>query len=372
MTRSLSVAELLRLRLRAQQLSGGRAAEVAEVVRRTGAIQAQNTRAARLAVRVRGENLDAPGVDRASNVTRSVVRTWAMRGTLHMLAAQDIGWIVPLYRPAAEAVTSRHRELGLDAALFARAMPAIGEVLSGGAALNRAELVAALNRVGVAVPGTGQAPIHLIGYAARQGLVCRGPDRGDDDPTYVLLREWVGELEPVEPEQALVRLARRYIAAYGPAGAADFAYWSGFPLRRARQALAALGSDLAEVDIAGEPAWLLPGQDTGSEPLPCVRLLGHFDAYLLGYRSRDLFLPPAHARRIQAGGGMVRPAVVVDGRIVGTWRRERSGQRAIVAVEPFERLDPAVLPGLSAEVADLGRFYEVPTELRVVSGRPGL
>jgi hypothetical protein len=137
---SLTPDDVLRLRLRSQQLAGPQAAEVAEVVRRLGAMQAQSTRDARLAVRPRGRGIDAAAVTEACNVTRSVVRTWAMRGTLHMLARQDVGWIVALFRAPPGVVTARHRQLGLDAGLFARALPAIAEILAERSPLTRAEL----------------------------------------------------------------------------------------------------------------------------------------------------------------------------------------------------------------------------------------
>jgi len=367
MVRSLTRDEVLRLRLRSQQLAGPQAAEVAEVVRRMGAMQAQSTRDARLAVRPRGRGINAAAVTEAYNVTRSVVRTWAMRGTLQMLARSDVGWIVDLFRPPPGVVTARHRQLGLDAGLFARALPAIAEILSGRGPLTRAGLVAELAVRGVAVDPKTQAPAHLIGYAARQGVICRGPDHSNDEPTYVLLADWAGEHAPVEPDEALAELARRYAGAHGPATPADFAYWSGMPLGRARQGFGLIARELEEVEAAGEPAWMLPLEDlpaTGGA-VPCVRLLPHFDEYLLGYRSRDVALHPRFARRIQAGGGWVRAAVLVDGRVAGTWRQQRQGDQIVVTVEPFEPIDVAAVPGLEAEAVDLGRFQDTPATLHI-------
>ena len=367
MIRSLGVAEVLRLRMRAQQLARERVADVAEAVRRTAAIQAQSTRAARLALRPRAAGIVAGDVDRACNEERSVVRTWAMRATMHMLAADDVGWIVDLYRPLASSVTGRHRELGLDDKLLARVLQAAPEVMAGRGPLTRAELVAELTQAGVPVPAHGQAPIHVIAYAARQGLICRGPDRSDDEPTYVLLREWAGRGERLEPQEALVRLARRYLAAYAPASPQDFAHWSGLAVGRARQAFELIAAELEEVDAAGERAFVPAGAGRDAHQdakTSCVRMLGQFDPYLLGYRSRNLMVPAAFSRDVQRGG-MVQPAVVVDGRIVGTWRQLRSGERTKVVVEPFERLDSAVVPGLESETADLGRFQGAATELQV-------
>jgi hypothetical protein len=186
----------------------------------------------------------------------------------------------------------------------------------------------------------------------------------------VLLADWVGKHAPVEPDEALAELARRYAGAHGPAAPADFAYWSGLPLSRARRGFELVAGELEEVEAVGEPAWMLPGGDLSGtgDAAPCVRLVPHFDEYLLGYRSRGMILPPRFARRIQAGGGWVRAAVLVDGRVAGTWRQQRTAGRTVVTVEPFEAIDPAALPALEAEAADLGRFQNTPASLRIASG----
>jgi len=376
MPRPLSDDQVRLLRLRSQRLAGERATGVRDLVGGMGGLQAQHTAAARLAVRVRSEGLDAAAVTRACNQERSVVRTWAMRGTLQMVAAGDVGWLVALLGPGvARAGRRRRRQLGLGDEVCARALPAMRTILAGGGQRTRAELVAGLAAEGVAVDPGGQAPAHLVVYAATQGLVCRGPDLPDDEPTYVLLEEWVGAQPALEPEAALARLARCYVAGHGPAGARDLAAWAGIPLGQARRGLQGAGGDLDEVEVAGEPAWMLAGAggpDTGGPDTagpdtagPCVRLLPHFDAWLLGYRSRELVLDPRFARRIQAGGGWIHPAVVVDGRVVGTWRQQRRGERLTVAVAPFGRLDPAVRSGLEAEAADLGRFLHAEATLAV-------
>src|SRR5262249_28211295 len=155
------------------------------------------------------------------NEERTVVRTWAMRGTLHMLPAEDVGWIVALLGPLFAATDRRRRlQLGLDDDLCARALPAIRDILSGGGALTRAERVQRLADVGMQIDPHSQAPAHLVGLAALRGLICRGPDRANDEPTYVLLEEWVGAARTytaMEPEEALAELARRYLRAYAPA-----------------------------------------------------------------------------------------------------------------------------------------------------------
>ena len=372
MRRALSDDEVRRLRMRSQGLAGRRPTGVHEVVRRVGALQAQDSQAARLAVRARSDGLDVAAVTRACNEQRSVVRTWLMRGTLHLVPEEDVGWMVRLLGPTLLAGDRRRRlQLGLSDEVCERALPAIRALLVAAGRevprpYTRAELVRALAEEGVAIEPKGQAPAHLVFYAATRGLLCRGPEREDDEPTYVLLEEWVGRRPQWEPEDALAELARHYIGGHGPAGARDFATWAGIALGQARRGLDTIADELEDVQVAGESAWMRAGlQDVADEGEPCVRLLPLFDAYLLGYHSRDLALSPQFARRVQAGGGWIHPTVVVDGRVVGTWRQQRKGNSANVQVRPFERLDDWLMPFLEAETQDIGRFLGLNARLTV-------
>jgi hypothetical protein len=370
--RPLSDDQLRRLRMRAQRLTGPRPREVHEVVRAVGGLQAQDTGASRLAVRARGTGLDLAAVRRACDQERSVVRTWAMRGTLHMVAAEDVRWLVALLGPVFAAATRRRRlQLGLDEDVCERALRALPEVLGDGP-LPRAELVGRLAGRGIGIDQGGQAPAHLVAYAAMRGLVCRGSDAsGNDEPTYVLLDDWVAAGRAMEPEAALAELTRRYLGAHGPAGPEDLAAWSGLPVRWARRGFQLVAAELRQVEARGRRMWLPAGAATPRVTRrPVVRLLPRFDDYLLGWRGRDLVLTSRFAWRIQAGGGWIHAAVVVDGRVVGTWRSRRepgprgTGRLAVVA-EPFQPLDPAALPGLEAEAGGVGRFLGAEATLTV-------
>jgi hypothetical protein len=360
--------------MRAQLLAGRRPRSVAEVVSAVGGLQAQDTPASRLALRPRSSGLDEAAVRRACNQDRSVVRLWAMRGTLHLVAAEDAGWLVALLGPVFAAAGRRRRlQLGLDDAVCRRAMAALPDVLAGGP-LSRAELVGRLGAEGVRIDPRGQAPAHLVAFAALAGLLCRGPDLDGDEASYVLLEDWVGagpraEGRAMEPQDALAELARRYLGGHGPAAPEDLAAWSGLPAGRARRAFELVAGELREVELAGRRLWAPAGAPaTRARPgsgRPLVRLLGRFDDYLLGWRDRELILDPRFARRIQAGGGWIHPAVVVDGRVAGTWRARRAAGRLEVTVEPFGRLPAGTRPGLEAEAADLGRFLGLETTLDV-------
>jgi hypothetical protein len=366
MTRSLSADDLRAVRLRAQLLAGGPAGSVGAAVLRLCGVQAQSAPAARLTVRARTRGLTAADVDRAGDAERTVVRTWAMRGTLHMVPAADARWLVELLGPVfLRAGRRRRRQLDLDDGVCERGLRSIETVLTGSAPLTRAQLVERIAGEGVRIDPRSQAPAHLIAYAALRGLICRGPGLARDEPTYVLLDAWVGPSPGRDRDDALGELARRYLRGYGPATTADFATWSGLPAAGVRRAFGLLGSDVVEVDVPGGRA--LARADADLEP-PAdrpLRLLGPFDGYLLGYRGRDLILDPSHRRRIQAGGGIIRPAVLAGGRVVGGWRLDRRGGRATVVVEPFTALPPDSGDGLRAEADDVGRFLGCRVDLRV-------
>ena len=357
-----------KLRLRSQLLAGATGADAHDAVMQMGALQSQSTPASRLSLRPRTFGLDAGDVARACNEERSIVRTWTLRGTLHMVAASDVGWMVALLGPSFAARGRRRRhQLGLDDQVCARALETLADIMGGRGPLTRGELVRRLIRAAVPIDPTGQAPAHLVALAAMSGLICRGPELPDDEPTYVLLEEWLDSAPPLRPQEALAELTRRYVRGHGPAGAPDLAAWAGIPLGQARRGLDLVAEELEQVEVAGEPAWILPSEPAEQEPAgPAVRLLAAFDAYVLGYRDRSLILAPEFARRIQAGGGWIHPAVVVDGRIAGTWKLRRGRTRASVLVEPFEPLRRAHLGVLEAEVADVGRFVgaEVALEIR--------
>lgn len=356
------------LRARGQRLGAPPppAEGVASVVAAVCGVQAQDRGAAALAVRARSSGLTARDVERAQVTDRSVVRTWAMRGTFHLLAADDVGWLLALLGPTFVAAGRRRfAELGLDEARCERGVGAIRRALERHGPRTRAELDDDLRAEGLPVERGSRAIVHLVRRAALEGVLCVGPDR-DGEEAYVALPEWVridGGARGPGGDASLAEIGRRYLTAYGPAGPHDLAAWSGLPVSRARQAWALLAGELTEVSVDGSPAWVLSRNrvDTRPERRPSVRLLPAFDTYLLGYRSRESQVDERHGRRVWPGGGWIHPTLAVDGRLVATWRLA-SGQ---VVVEPFERLPPPVLRSLESEAADVGRFLGVSTSLTI-------
>ncbi|HEX2192240.1 MAG TPA: winged helix DNA-binding domain-containing protein [Acidimicrobiales bacterium] len=320
-------------------------------------IQAQDRRAARLSVWARARHLDAAAVEHALVAERSLVRTWAMRGTLHLMAAQDVRWVLALLGPAFVAATGRRfRELGLDEEACTIAVGVIGKAVATEGPLTRAVLGDRVRAGGVDVDPGSQAVAHLVRRAALEGVVCCGPD-DEGSETYVGLDDWIGGRGRHGPrgEAALAELARRHLRAFGPARPEDFASWSGLPMAQARAAWRLLDGELTEVVAAGRPAWVLAGTLSGAadRDRPQARLLPAFDTYLLGHKGRDLIVENRFSRKVWPGGGWIHPTVVVDGRVVATWRLGRDRE---VEVEPFAPIEDDVAAGVEAETARLRAF----------------
>lgn len=323
--------------------------------------QAQEPRAGRLQVRARSRGLTSDEVERARVEERSIVRTWAMRGTVHLIAADDAAWISSLY---AESLVrdSRKRlaELGMPAATQDRALAMVEAALNSEAPLRRDHIAEQLRAGGIALHQ--QARFHMMRLAVVSGIACLGPDLGGS-ASLVLAREWLGEPRRPEREDALARLARLYLRAFGPAGERDLAFWSGLPLRDCRVGLERIAPELVELDRdplasppGGGPLLALAGAVTRAPRSPLVRLLPAYDTYLMGYASRSHAVDRAGERRILPGGGVLRPTICLDGRLVGLWSSRRSGSRLRVSIEPFEPLSDVVLGLVAREVADVGRF----------------
>jgi hypothetical protein len=365
----LTLEQVRLLRLHSQRLHPEAALSIsgtAQLVREVCGLQAQELTSATLAVRPRSHNLTAGDVKRAREVERSILLTWCMRGTLHLVAADDLSWLLPLFGPIfIRKSQRRYAQLGLDRETRLKAANEIQNELDKRGPLTRPELAQTLDRKGI--PVAGQAIAHLVRYAALEGIICYGPER-DGQLSFVLLEDWVGLEERLESQDAQTELARCYLQAYAPATPEDLASWSGISMRQARAAFQTLSKELVQVEIAGSAAWMLESATAWmDEPPgePSVRLLPRYDAYLLGYRSRAFMVSDTFARRIHPGGGIIKSTVIVDGRAVGIWRSERKKNKTTIVIEPFESLSAKIKSALEAEVQDLGRFTQQETSLRV-------
>ena len=352
----MSGAALRRARAAAQLLHRPRATGVAEIVGRLLAVQAQDPRAARLALRARTATLAAADVDAALTDERSVVVAWLMRGTLHLVGRDDYPWLLGL-TAATRLSTSRRRlaQEGVSADEAERAVRIVARALADDGPLTRPQLAARIAADGIRTEG--QATPHLLMLAALRGVAVLGPLREDGDHAFALARDWLGtapptELAGAERDGALAELARRYLAAHGPAAPADLAAWSGLALRDARAGMTAIASELAE---RGDDLVDLAAREPTPEAIP-ARLLAAFDPYLLGWRDRAFAVPTRYAKRVHPGGGMLRATATVDGLAVGTWTSAGGKPK----LEPFGRLPAGARAALAADADDVARFAQAP------------
>lgn len=321
----------------------------ADAVALTTAIQAQDHPAARLGVRARSRGLREADVLDAESVDRSVVRTWLMRGTIHLVDSADLRWLVALIGPSIERkFATRWRQLGLTSSVLARCERALVDILADGPR-TRAEIVAGLAQRGVVLDSPDpQAAAHVLVCASCSALVCRAADRGRT-ATFALLDDWVPS-SPAGPrgDDALAELARRYFRAYSPATAADFATWSGMAAGRA---IALIRDELTPLDVYGRPGFRYGEVEPGRG----LRLLPAFDNYLIGYKDRG-FIDDARRAEVYVGG-VIRPTVLLDGRVVGRWQLV---DKTKVDVTLFEQLNTTNRRALDREIADVGAFVTPP------------
>ncbi len=338
-------------RLTAQLLAGPPARDPLAVAERLLAIQGQDPRGARLAVRARSTGLSAADVDRALTQDRSLLITWVNRGTLHLLRSEDYRWLHALTTPPLFTGSARRlAQEGVEPAAVERGVAVIERSLADDGPLTRPQLRERLDAAGV--PTARQALVHLLMAASLRGFAVRGPMVAGDH-AYVLVRDWLPK--PGRAEQrllddrprALAELARRYLAGHGPASDRDLAKWAGLPLRDARAGLAAIAQSLCErdgglVDLAERVA--------PAAALSPPRLLGPFDPLLLGWASREPLLG-SHTHVVTMNG-IFRPIALVGGRAVGTWGMPGG----VVQLEPFGRLARKHRAALEADADDVVRY----------------
>lgn len=324
------------------------------VARATAGIQAQDPFAARLSFRSRSRRLSAPDVDRARTSDRSLLRTWVMRMTMHLIATEDAAWMLPLFEPQIERWSRRRLgQLGMPQRDQNRALRDVARALDRDGPLTRSELAERVEAGGVAL--NQHTRLHVMVCSVASGTACLGPDR--NGRTCLVRREdWLGKLPPVDRERALAELARRYLGAFGPATDRDLAYWSGLGLREVRSGLQAIAAELDEVRAEDETLLSLTRSRARLPRTGHVRLLGAFDTYLLGYRDRGFAVRPESVAAVkEGGGGWIRPVIVHDGFVVGGWRAARRGgqvEASINVLDPDPELDAAI----DAELSDIARF----------------
>jgi hypothetical protein len=344
------VDELSLLRMAAQRLVGPRAATPTDAVRWLTAVQGQDLPGALTSVALRTAGGTRAAVTAALDAGE-VVRSWPMRGTLHLTAAVDLRWMLAVLGSRALAgAAPRRAALELTDDDVERARELVVAALHGGGRLGRTELLSAIADGGVST--AGQRGYHLLWYLAQTGTLCLGPMRAGEQ-LFVLLDEWLPATPPREREEALGELALRFFAGHGPATVKDLVRWAGVLVSDVRAGLVIAAPQLERLVVDGTEHWMdpaTPGRLAAARAeAEGVHLLPGFDELVLGYADRSCTVPAAFADRIVPGNnGMFRATALHEGTVIGVWRAGRGPARPI-QLEPFAEL-PADMRGRVAEV----------------------
>lgn len=332
-----------------------------EIVAWLGAVQAQDYLGSLWAIGLRLPAATEAIIEQAI-ADKTIVRTWPMRGTLHFVASADIRWILELLAPNTRTLirnAASYNHLELEEEDFAKSNAIFVKTLQGGKQLIRAELATALAQARIAAKGL--CFLLMLNRAITDGLLCYGVRRGKQQ-TFTLLDEWLPPTAPLTRDEALARFAKRYFTSHGPATLQDFAWWSSLTLTDARAGLEMVKAELAQEVIDGQTYWLASPLSTPAtnQELPTAYLLPAYDEYTVAYKDRSAVLDPVYFQ--QAGNGL-SPTIVLNGQIVGTWKRTIKKDAVDITLHLFNPLNDAEKHALTIAISRYSSFLSMPVNV---------
>ena len=346
-------------RLYNQHISRADFEKPSDVIAWLGAAQGQDYLSVLWAIGLRMRHATEAGIEQAI-ADKTIVRSWPMRRTLHYVAATDIRWLLELMEPRAIAASAYgDRQLELDDATFAKSNKVLVRELEGGKQMTRPELAAALERAGISTADYRLG--HILYRASILRLICFGVRRGKQF-TFTLFDEWVPQCKAIERDEALAELARRYFTGHGPATLQDFIWWSGLKAADARAGLETIKPQLVR-EVVGEQTYWFPQSAQVKKDATKVYLLPPFDEYTVAYKDRSAVLAPAYTKSLHTGNGVFKPIVVVDGQVVGIWKREFKKNSLVIGVSPFNPLSKTDQQKIARAADRYAEFLGLPVEI---------
>jgi DNA glycosylase AlkZ-like len=348
---------LLARRLANQLLAATVAGDPAQVVTHLGAVQAQEYGQSLWAVGLRTGQASTGTVEAAID-RGAILRTWPMRGTIHLVPAADARWMLELLAGRRiRQMAGVYQRIGLTDGVFDRSAEVVTEALRGGRRVRRKDLYTLLTEraIDCSASPSGSRGGHILGYLSMTGLICLGPLDGKQ-PTFVLLDEWApGARQPGDP---LAELATRYFTSHGPATARDFGWWSGLKLSEVREAIGLAGPALAAEELDGATYWQGAGRRASTVP-GGVHLLPAFDEYTVGYSDRGALVRDHSLSH----GDLLNPVMVLDGRVVGLWRRAIGREAVIIQLAPFGKISGRDRERFQQAAERYAAFLGMPAEI---------
>ncbi len=347
--------ELARLRFQHQRLLSSPFSRAADAVQWLGAVQSQDYEGARWAVGLRSAGLDDAAVEAACDAG-DILRTHLMRPTWHFVAAEDLRWMLALTAPRLKhRLETADRKIGLDEEIYARCNAVMERALRDGAQLTRQELAAALRQGGME-PGGVQRLAHIVIRAEQDGILCSGARRGKQ-MTYALLHERVKASRQLSGDEALAELARRYFRSHGPATLADFGWWAWLPAAEARRGLDLARAQFQSADLDGKTCWYAE-EAAEAFASPAAYLLPNFDEVVGSYKDHRPSVDPRYWAEWESYYTLFTHHLLIDGLIVGGWKRLPKKDGREVKIRLFGRLTGAEEEAVLAAAGRYERFLD--------------
>lgn len=356
--------DIVRHRLHTQLLSQTTFTQPAEVVEWLGAVQSQDYAGAKwaLAQRLKESTTDAK-IDKDFNEGK-ILRTHLLRPTWHFVTPADIRWLLKLTAPRVHAVNAfMYRSQGLDKATLRKGNTMLEKALRGGNQLTRSELASLFQKAGLIGDSNGVRMGYFLMYAELEGLICSGARRGKQF-TYALLEERVPRVKSLTPVEALAELTRRYFATRGPATLADFTWWSGLTMADAKKGIDMVKSQFVNEVWKDQSYWFANSVSPVTMKSPTAHLLPNYDEYFIGFKDRSAIAEVAERAGIQSSDpSLIAHIVILDGQIIGGWKRTIEKDAVLVALKLFTKLTKAENQAVGKAVDGYGNFLRLPTKL---------
>jgi hypothetical protein len=328
-----------------------------DAVKYLGAVQAQDYAGAKWALGLRLQNANDDTIEQAFN-NGTILRTHVLRPTWHFVSPTDIRWMLALTAPRVNALAaSYYRKLELDDATFSRCNAVLIQALQGGKQLTRTALLSSFEQAGIATNDLRLS--HIMMRAELDMVICSGGRRGKQF-TYALLDERAPEAPLLERNAALAELSRRYITSRGPATIQDFAWWSGLTATDARVGFEMVASEFSHEVVDGKTYWFSSSSLITKDVAPTTHLLPPFDEYTIAYKDRSAVIDPDAAHTIQTRNGIFSPIIVINGQIVGTWKRTFKKNAALLEMTLFNPLNETETNALKVAINRYGKFLDMP------------
>jgi hypothetical protein len=353
----LTLSDVARYRFYNQHIGRAKFEKPDDVVAWLGAMQGQEYAMAKWGIAQRMQEITATELDKAF-ADGAILRTHLLRPTWHFVTPADIRWVLALSAPRVHAVNAfMYRKLELDSALFKRSTAVLTKSLQGGKQLTRVELASALQQAGIATVGELRMG-YILMQAELDALICSGARRGKQF-TYALLEERVPQVKKMEREEALAELVKRYFTSRGPATMRDFTVWSGLTMTDAKRGIEMLKPKLEHDVIDEQTYWFVESALPAKPSLTSAHLLPIYDEYVMGYKDRSAMLGALEREKFDAGSIAFDNLIVINGMLVGSWKRTLSKREVSIETNFNARLTKVEQKAVAAGAAQFGKFLSL-------------